>query len=213
MAGTCKPASAGKEASYIILGGKTNGGTVWNSSTNNGLFNGVSVDSWYEGQGWWWFNADDFIEIEVYKKFKIWRSGITSLISYNAKLKTKQWNGSAYIDISASQPTPTQIPNDQWELTSTELPAGKYRFETVANRADSEWYIEESVMVKYLIRDGSKLKTIATGNLTTVCNTTDANTVIEQGFINSGMSGLTSWNNSLMSQIENKPPKIVIYKK
>lgn len=67
--------------------------------------------------------------------------------------------------------------------------------------------------VVFLIQDGTELKTINSGSLVTVCNTTDDSTTIESAFSTSGLDNLSVWNNSLASQINNNTFKVAIYRK
>ena len=73
--------------------------------------------------------------------------------------------------------------------------------------------IEYGIILKYLIQDGTELKTISGSNLITVCNTTDDNSVIENSFLTNGLDNLSAWNNSLASQINNNTFKVAIYRK
>ena len=73
--------------------------------------------------------------------------------------------------------------------------------------------IEYGIILKYLIQDGTELKTINGSNLITVCNTTDDNSVIENSFLTNGLDNLSAWNNSLASQINNNTFKVAIYRK
>ena len=73
--------------------------------------------------------------------------------------------------------------------------------------------IEYGIILKYLIQDGTELKTINGSNLVTVCNTTDDDSVIENSFLTNGLDNLSAWNNSLASQINNNTFKVAIYRK
>lgn len=73
--------------------------------------------------------------------------------------------------------------------------------------------IEYGTILKYLIQDGAELKTIDSGNLVAVCNTTDSDTIIENAFITSGLSDLTLWNDNLTNQVVNSTFKVVVYRK
>ncbi|MCB2300409.1 hypothetical protein [Clostridium tagluense] len=160
MAGISKPIGVKKEALYTVLGGKANKG-MWNAITNNGLFNGESSNDWLPPNAYEWYNADDYIEIQINSNFRIWRSGTTSWKATNGKLITKKWNGTSYIDISSSQPTPTQIIENQWELTTTSLPSGKYKFmKGEKGRLDSEWYIERFNEAKFFLKQNNNFYTI-----------------------------------------------------
>lgn len=115
------------------------------TQTGAGLFDNTRVSEWDTNKVFYWYNSADFIELQIDNDFRIWRSGTTGWSGSNKKLKTLQWNGTAYVDISASQPTPTAITEASWELTTTDLPAGKYKFSYSAGyRIDSEWYIEQT---------------------------------------------------------------------
>lgn len=73
--------------------------------------------------------------------------------------------------------------------------------------------VEKLLTIKYLIQDGTELETINGSNLVTVCNTTDDSTTIESAFVTSGLSNLSTWSNSLTSQIVNNTFKVAIYRK
>lgn len=72
---------------------------------------------------------------------------------------------------------------------------------------------EYGTIFKYLIQDGTELKTMDSGNLVTVCNTTDDSSIIESAFMTSGLDDLSAWNNSLTGQIVNSTFKVAIYRK
>lgn len=76
----------------------------------------------------------------------------------------------------------------------------------------NDGYLTDILVIKYLIQDGTDLKTITSGNLVVVCNTTDATTTIESAFLINGLSNLSLWNNNLVSQIANSTFKIAIYR-
>lgn len=73
--------------------------------------------------------------------------------------------------------------------------------------------IEYGIILKHLIQDGTELKTINGSNLVTICNTTDDSTTIESAFVTSGLSNLSTWSNSLTSQIVNNTFKVATYRK
>lgn len=72
---------------------------------------------------------------------------------------------------------------------------------------------EYGTILRYLIQDGTELKTINGSNLVTICNTTDDSTTIENSFLTSGLDNLALWSNSLTSQINNSIFKVAIYRK
>ena len=72
--------------------------------------------------------------------------------------------------------------------------------------------IEQKVIVKHLIKDGTDLKTISGGNLVKVCNTTDDETIRKGAYLSSGMNNLSLWTNSLLTQVTTKPPYVCTYR-
>lgn len=78
---------------------------------------------------------------------------------------------------------------------------------------DTGYLVNPVPVVKLLVQDGSLLKTISSGNLVTVCNTTDSDTIIENAFNTNGLSDLSLWNDSLTNQIVNNTFKVVVYRK
>jgi hypothetical protein len=142
--GFSQPAAAGSNSNFSVIGGVNNSNNSWDEFTNNGLFNASATNEYTPPYGWYWGSSADYIEIQVDNTFRIWRSGTTTWSDSCAKLTTKQWNGSSYVDITSTQPNTTPTTNGTWEVFTTVLPAGTYRFENYANtfRIDSEWYIE-----------------------------------------------------------------------
>ena len=78
---------------------------------------------------------------------------------------------------------------------------------------DTGYIVNPVPVVKLLVQDGSLLKTISSGNLVTVCNTTDSDTIIENAFNTSGLNDLSLWNDTLTNQIVNSTFNIVAYRK
>ena len=72
--------------------------------------------------------------------------------------------------------------------------------------------IEQKVIVKHLIKDGTDLKTISGENLVKVCNTTDDETIRKGAYLSSGMNNLSLWTNSLLTQVTTKPPYVCTYR-
>lgn len=215
MAGNAKPITAGLniEATYTVhgvSGSQGSGGTI----SNPGLFNGITIDEWNTANVMYWYGTSNYIDITINQPCNIWRSGTAGWKQYTAPFIIEKFDNSIWTVVAHTQ-TITQITHLQWEKTITNLPSGRYRFKVGAAslRMDSEWYLEQAVTLKFLIQDGLLLKNIVEGNLTTVCNTTDGSTAIETAFLTNGMGNLSSWNNSLINQIVDKPAKIAIYKK
>lgn len=110
------------------------------------------------------------------------------------------------------------LPPGVHDVTITNLSTGTNNYTMLeAIDIDSVGYLfhhlESVLTLKYLIQDGNELKTISEGNLVTVCNTTDDNSIIASAFFTSGLDNLTSWNNSLTSQIVNNTFKVAIHRK
>ena len=78
---------------------------------------------------------------------------------------------------------------------------------------DTGYLVNPTPVISYLIEDGALLKTISNGNLTTVCNTTDSDTIIGNAFNTNGITDLSVWNDSLTNQITNSTFNIAMYKK
>ena len=96
---------------------------------------------------------------------------------------------------------------------------GGYIDELVISKGIARWTssftpsTSEYSRVMFLIQDGTELKTINSGNLVTVCNTTDTDTIIENAFNTNGISDLSVWNDSLTNQVTNSTFNIVAYRK
>lgn len=149
MAGNSKPSNIGEEASFKLLSGSGHSG-----QTGKGLFDGIQVNEWNTDKVFYWNSTGHYIEIEIISPIvNIWRSGTSDWSTYTKPLKISKWNGSSYIDITDSYPqTITAINHTQWEKTITNLPSGRYKLEySAAYRMDSEWYIEEANLQKFLL--------------------------------------------------------------
>lgn len=151
MAGNARPRAAniGEEAHFKLLSGSGS-----NGQTGKGLFDSRQVNEWNTDGVFYWSKTGEFVEIEIISPVvNIWRSGTESWASYNSPLKISKWSGSSYIDVTNSYPqTITNINQTRWEKTISRLPSSRYKFERGAGyRMDSEWYIEDASLRKFLI--------------------------------------------------------------
>lgn len=95
---------------------------------------------------------------------------------------------------------------------------GGYIDELIVSKGIARWTsnftppTDQYSKVVFLIQDGTELKTINSGSLTTVCNTTDSDTIIESAFNNSGITDLSIWNDNLANQVVNSTFKVVMYR-
>jgi hypothetical protein len=71
----------------------------------------------------------------------------------------------------------------------------------------------QGLILKYLILDGTNLRSITAGNLVTRASTGDSGATQETAFLTYGMADLTTWTNSLLSQVVTPPAKVALYKK
>ena len=127
-----------------------------------------------------------------------------------------QYNYSAYNSTSLYQIMTFEkigLPLQLHEIVITKGTNSSTYFGLDAIDIDSNGYLVDIVILKYLIQDGTELKTISGSNLVTVCNTTDDNSTIESAFLTNGLDNLSAWNNSLASQIVNNTFKVAIYRK
>lgn len=189
MAGTAKPniIGLGKEVNSSIIGSS---GLIGYAS---GLFDGAQVDQWNSSQVCYW-NGIDFpgcyMELLIPRMCNIWRSGTTSWIDHRSPFIILKYKGSSYVDVTSLYPqTVTAINNTKWEKTISNLPAGQYRFSTSGRRLDSEWYLEEVNINKYLIKQGDNYYSIKDNTITQLGAPTD-DTQKEQWFDDYGVEDL-----------------------
>lgn len=165
MAGTSKPSENLIEASYKFIDGKGSQG-----SQPTGLFDGTTVNQWNTNKVMYWYLGSDFVELELYQKSNIWRSGTASWSTSSSHLIIKKYNEttSSYENVTDKYPQTTSfITNTQWEKTISNLPSGRYRFEYGGLRIDSEWFIENIEKSKSLIFHDGEYKKFHKNKITT----------------------------------------------
>ena len=124
------------------------------------------------------------------------------------------WAGIASWTSSTGTTSANRVLRGNASVITTNAPTGLVSSSALAtNGFRPMLLIKILLVIRYLVKDGTLLKTITAGNLVTVCNTTDSGSVIEAGFLASGLYSLTTWTNSLMTQVVTQPPKIAIYKR
>lgn len=148
MAGSAKPNIAGlnSEGTYVI----NSFNTVASTTGASALFDG-SVGSAGTLVGQFWYSSSDYVDITLNQKTTIW--GVDNqdgTAVYNNPLNIKQWNGSQFVQYG----TTNQLisPYTNWQILASNLPAGRYRFEYLTQKAIfTEWYLEGIYIDKFLI--------------------------------------------------------------
>ena len=136
MAGLVRPAQCLEsiEANYKVIAFN-----FPNRPTNCPLFDGSY------GNLFSWSGKYGYLDIEIYNKCNIWRSGYLSggAIGKIQILKF-DYNLNQFVNITENIEQNLSItPSKQWELYIENLSAGKYKFSiNNTNRADSEWFLE-----------------------------------------------------------------------
>ena len=113
------------------------------NSSVDGLFDRVQTDSINENSAYW-ASTSNYVTLSIDSEFRIWRSGTTSWSDHNQILQIDKLNDDgnfepvtgAHLDISP-------ITETEWEIFTTELEPGTYKFHGATNRVDSEWFIEK----------------------------------------------------------------------
>lgn len=155
MAGAAKPnvVGLGEEGRHIIVSENL----VYPNSAP-GLFSGACEGGWQSGTAMWQLENHS-LEIELLDICRIWRSGYFAPYYYGMLRLHKKNADGTYTEITG-QPTVTNIGNKGWEVFTTVLYPGIYRFSSPYNdptrygRIDSEWYIEKVSVDSILILDG-----------------------------------------------------------
>ena len=195
MEGSTKPnvEKLGKEGLYKVISMNPAGGSG-GTIEKCGLFDGNLIGSSSSSSVFYWSTDIHFIEIELFQKSNIWRSGISQYPQINDVFKKiSKWNGTEYEDItSLIVQTTSQINNTKWEKTISNLPKGRYKF-AQAYRIDSEWYIESLNNSKYLLKQNNQYYTIKPGFHQLLGQPTD-NTQLANWIKEYGADDLTTLN-------------------
>lgn len=156
MAGNMKPniPNLGGEAIYTLLKG------CGNSVSQNGigLFDGTCVNEWDSNRVFYWSGSSSYLDIEILSsKVNIYRSGTTSWSGNMGVLDILKHDGTDYTIKVTEQytlPCSTSTTEKSWDKFINQLPSGKYRFKQKSGlRIDSEWYIEDALVKKILLKD------------------------------------------------------------
>ena len=187
MAKNEKPSSNLIEAEYKVLDGYPKSHT-----TNNltGLFDGYqSTGAGYYGG--LTYNEIGWVEIQLLEPGVFYRYVIGEGPSSNFQI-LKNKNGK-YIDV-----TDTYLINDnatgrEWYLFTNPMPPGIYKFigKTTNSSYDTEWFIEKSKCVKFLILDNGIYKTYDSINHTLIEFTEDISEMFNE---NSSATFITELN-------------------
>ena len=113
-----------------------------------GLFDGVIMNSWNDAAiSYFYKDSSDYVTIKVDTPFRIWRSGTHGWAAACGKLNIIKIDSDNEIDISDKHLSTSKIRDGEWELFTTNLEAGTYRFQDPHNgatrRLDSEWFVEK----------------------------------------------------------------------
>lgn len=160
MAGLSKPniSNLGPEVTnYTINGSSTSSG-----SDAHNLFDGIIGNTAYASSGpysWARFAYDtDYIDISIPKKFNLWVHPALNQAVPGGVLNIKKYVDYTWVNVGVEQYAPL---NGVWSKTCENMEAGRYKFEVYASmRTDSEWYIEEVVVNKFLIKQEEKYYTL-----------------------------------------------------
>lgn len=144
MAGAAKPnvEGLGKEGRHRIVSEN-----LYYPNSAWGLFSGACESGWQDGTGFWALGQHS-LEIELLDTCRIWRSGYFAPYYYGKLRCHKKNDDGTYTEIT-DQPSVHNIGNGGWEVFTTKLSPGIYRFSnpyddpTGYGRIDSEWYIEK----------------------------------------------------------------------
>ena len=180
MAGLEKPSSDLIEASYKLIGGLGN-----QSSSPSGLFNGQRSNNWDTSDVMYWFNSSHYVEVELYEKCNLWRSGTTGWKSYTAKFKILKFNDSTniYEDVTSNfVQNASPITENEWEKNIEGLEKGRYRFSHTSPRLDSEWFFERIPRKRLVIKNPTTNQNYSISDKTLILLPDDSeNSIIEYG--------------------------------
>lgn len=150
--------SFGEKAKFKILSMKpaqASGGTI----DNCGLFDNIRINQWNTRNVFYWEKEYNFIELEIYSKCNIYRSGTSGWSQACLPLRILKYINDSYQDITSTiTQNLSQINESQWELYINNLPAGRYKFigsPSGTYRVDSEWYIE-ALTYNLIKKDGKR---------------------------------------------------------
>jgi len=207
MAGTAKPDIEGlkQEGKYKVISfSGTGGGAV----ENFGLFDGTTPNEWDTPRVFYWTDTrNDYLEIEILSpKVNIWRCGFSTTGRSNP-LTIKKWDGYSYIDVTTQYPQVlSDIGNPNWEQTISGLPKGVYKFMGGNGlRVDVEWYIEDLLSTKYLLKQNNQYYTFNNSGITL----SPSQELTEDNFKNNGFDSPESiteeqWNNAFPDKADVK---------
>jgi len=115
---------------------------VHDISSANGLFDRVQTDSINENSAYW-ASTSNYVTLTVDSEFRIWRSGTRTWTGLNQVLQIDKLNENGVFEpVIGAHLNISQITETEWELFTTALESGTYKFHGATNRVDSEWFIE-----------------------------------------------------------------------
>lgn len=89
-----------------------------------------------------WASAANYLVMSVTTHFRIWRCTLAAGGPLNARLKVTKLDRGAYVMENVHKVL-TKVGGNEWEVMTYTLPPGIYRFDYIAERKDSAWFIEQ----------------------------------------------------------------------